>query len=784
MRRFDSRTGMMAVLAAVGLVCFAAAFGGAARATPFPDGASIEARTFNDCGLSTLTVTNNYPASVEITDEMSPFCIGNANLHSFSFSEDGGATAAVFNNNSSFRFGADFTLSGAGEGEGGLRLSPWWSQFVDGRFMANATTGEVAIFGGRLPFYTFTVNHGVTYVKGTTIRFELTYLDNGLNAADPATIQYRVIYGGNTYDSPAIPFDMANPNEDPPYGLWGMLNDGRAGGYFQPRANTGAALTANWSNIEFSPLGTPDVNAATIEERTFNDCGLSMLSTNNNYPALIEITDEMSPFCIGGANLHSFSFSEDGGMTAAAFHNASTFRFGADFMLSGPGEGEGGLRLSPWWSQFVDGRFMANATNGEIAIFGGRLPFYTFTVNHGIEYVKGTTIHLELTYQANGLSDVDPATIQYRVIYEGSTYDSPVFTFDMANPGEDPPFGLWGMLNNGRAGGYFQAAANTGEALTATWSNITFSACIVDMDFTFHPHTLNLSSHGSFVTGYLEPPAGYSAEDIDVSSILLNGAVAVADGAPTSIGDFDDDGILDLMVKFSRSEVLEILSAGTDVQVTVNGAVAGDCFEGSDMIRVKDSTLHSPVQGAVLVAGTQAGVGWEVDSRYRTVDLISSFDGGATWNIEARRLQNTGSYQWTVPSVLTEQASVAVVVIHGENSADLDLEAELGSSSDTFSITTPTDVGNRGNVFALHGVSPNPARLGITVNFSLASSEPAKLEVFDVRGRQVAASDVGTMGPGMHSMTFGKERNLAAGVYMVRLTKGDRSLQVRATVIQ
>jgi len=36
---------------------------------------------------------------------------------------------------------------GAGEGEGGLRISPWWAKFVDGRFMANATTGEIACFG-------------------------------------------------------------------------------------------------------------------------------------------------------------------------------------------------------------------------------------------------------------------------------------------------------------------------------------------------------------------------------------------------------------------------------------------------------------------------------------------------------------------------------------------------------------------------------------------------------------------------------------------------------------
>jgi hypothetical protein len=106
---------------------------------------------------------------------MDPQCVGFANLHSWSFSEDGGTSAAVFDNNAIFHFGADVKIEGAGEGEGGLRISPWYGQFVDGRFMANATTGEIACFGGALPFYSFTVNHGISYARGTTIRFEAAY---------------------------------------------------------------------------------------------------------------------------------------------------------------------------------------------------------------------------------------------------------------------------------------------------------------------------------------------------------------------------------------------------------------------------------------------------------------------------------------------------------------------------------------------------------------------------------------------------------------------------------
>src|SRR5437867_3097629 len=258
-------------------VILLAILAGTARATPTINGASVETRTFNDCSLSTLTVSNNYPSSISITDVMDPLCVGFANLHSFSFSADGGATAADFDNNSNMTYGADFKIEGPGEGEGGLRLSPWYGQYVDGGFMANATTGEIACFGGALPFYSFTVNHGITYTKGTTIHLELTYSANQLVESAPATIQYEVGYNGNTYDSPVLNFGEQNEAECV-HGLWGNLNEGRSEERRVGKENRGGWLTATWSNITFQKLpsssGTPCPNAATIETRTFNDCSL------------------------------------------------------------------------------------------------------------------------------------------------------------------------------------------------------------------------------------------------------------------------------------------------------------------------------------------------------------------------------------------------------------------------------------------------------------------------------------------------------------------------------
>ena len=247
---------------------FMLALAGAAFATPAPNAAHLDLRIFNDCPLSTVTPTNLYPGSISILDVMHPACVGFANLHSWSFSEDGGATNTLFVNGSNFHYCADVVIDGQGQGEGGLRFGPWWSPLADGRFMINSEAGhvpagEVACFGGRLPFYSFTANFGVSYVRGTTVHMEITYAAHGLTAADPATIQYQYVDASGTYNSPALPFDEGNPAENPPHGLWGCLHDAMVGGYFQPRANSGAALACTWSNICFENLDVTPTQGST-----------------------------------------------------------------------------------------------------------------------------------------------------------------------------------------------------------------------------------------------------------------------------------------------------------------------------------------------------------------------------------------------------------------------------------------------------------------------------------------------------------------------------------------
>jgi len=110
----------------------------------------------------------------------------------------------------------------------------------------------------------------------------------------------------------------------------------------------------------------------------------------------------------------------------------------------------------------------------------------------------------------------------------------------------------------------------------------------LEAEIDIDPDTLNLNSKGKWITCYIELPEGYEVNDIDVGTVMLNETVP-AEPKPTEIGDYDDDGIPDLMVKFDRSEVKDILEPGDAVPITVTGALTdGPSFEGTDTIRVID----------------------------------------------------------------------------------------------------------------------------------------------------------------------------------------------------
>ncbi len=85
---------------------------------------------------------------------------------------------------------------------------------------------------------------------------------------------------------------------------------------------------------------------------------------------------------------------------------------------------------------------------------------------------------------------------------------------------------------------------------------------------------------------------------------------------------------------------------------------------------------------------------------------------------------------------------------------------------------------------ALEGARPNPAVAGqLRVSFTLPEAAQARIELIDVGGRRMAARDVGSLGPGRHSVDLGEDVNIPPGIYLARLTQGGRSLMRRIVVL-
>jgi len=108
----------------------------------------------------------------------------------------------------------------------------------------------------------------------------------------------------------------------------------------------------------------------------------------------------------------------------------------------------------------------------------------------------------------------------------------------------------------------------------------------IDID----PDRLNLLSNGQWITSYayIELPEGFGLNDINVSSIMLNNSIPVDLSAPATIGDYDNDGIPDLMAKFDRAEVVSYILSHVNMPelikerfMTVTLSIAGNLNDGT-----------------------------------------------------------------------------------------------------------------------------------------------------------------------------------------------------------
>jgi hypothetical protein len=92
------------------------------------------------------------------------------------------------------------------------------------------------------------------------------------------------------------------------------------------------------------------------------------------------------------------------------------------------------------------------------------------------------------------------------------------------------------------------------------------------------------------VTTLIDLTSAFNPAEIETTSPHLEGILSVLTPPTPKLGDGDEDGTPDLMVKFSRTELIHLLcDTGRDkgnIELRVIGTVAGNPFEVWGTVRV------------------------------------------------------------------------------------------------------------------------------------------------------------------------------------------------------
>ncbi len=121
-------------------------------------------------------------------------------------------------------------------------------------------------------------------------------------------------------------------------------------------------------------------------------------------------------------------------------------------------------------------------------------------------------------------------------------------------------------------------------------ARVFFDKVAEPVTIDINPDTLNLMSKGNYITCYIEGGLNFDANAIDVNTVTLNigGAlVGVDPSSPISIGDYNDNGKQDLMVKFDRQKIQEACTEiGTTEMLLTCMSFDGIEFVGTDTVNV------------------------------------------------------------------------------------------------------------------------------------------------------------------------------------------------------
>ena len=189
-----------------------------------------------------------------------------------------------------------------------------------------------------------------------------------------------------------------------------------------------------------------------------------------------------------------------------------------------------------------------------------------------------------------------------------------------------------------------------------------------------------------------------------------------------------------------------------------------------------DKGLAATASSSIETGNGVAEIEW---TTYNTVGPI-----GAVYR------RQTGT-EWT--SIGVVEADASGVVTFEDNSVtpgqeygyQLIVSSEQGDELVGEVWTSPTTgIGDTPKAAMALQVWPNPAVGSFAASFSLANSNPAQLDMFDVRGARVLSREINGLGAGAHRLDIGRAQDFPSGVYFMRLTQSGQSVWSRFVVVR
>jgi hypothetical protein len=248
-----------------------------------------------------------------------------------------------------------------------------------------------------------------------------------------------------------------------------------------------------------------------------------------------------------------------------------------------------------------------------------------------------------------------------------------------------------------------------------------------------------------------------------ISAARMLHVVSTAKPAITSITDVKNDHGKQVRLRF-RASPYDYPGSGTaiteyDVFRKINPSFAASMARRSARLFSPDGAYspHVLVDGWDFVGSLSA----RTDSAYNLV--VPTLADSNFWGFH--------------------RATFFVSAITATPNVYFDSAPDSGYSVDNLVATTDAPDGAP-PAFALEGIRPNPSFGGrLSVTLTLPVSAPARLELLDVSGRQVAAREVGELGAGRHAVDLIGGRRLKPGLYLVRLTQGTNARVTRVAVV-